>query len=158
MRFIPAITKISNVPPAIVDDNDYEMLMRYQWNVKYAKGYYYYTRINKRRVGMPHIILSTEPSIIIDHKNRVTHDNQRINIRISNHSLNSANRRKVRGKSRFKGVCFDNNYKSHPWRATLRYHDKSIYIGSYVTEEIAALAYNREARIRWGEHAFINEL
>lgn len=87
----------------------------------------------------------------VDHRNHVTWDNRRLNIRLATSSQNKMNRRaEVRGTSRFKGVDWDRNRKK--WRAQIQ----STFIGRFDSEEAAAVAYDAVARERFGEFAYLN--
>lgn len=87
----------------------------------------------------------------VDHKNHVTWDNRRLNIRIVTSSQNKMNcRAQVHGTSRFKGVGWDKDRKK--WRAQIQ----STFIGRFDSEEAAAVAYDAAARKRFGEFAYLN--
>lgn len=63
-------------------------------------------------------------------------------------------KRKAKSSSKYKGVS--RIKKSGKWRASIRPAGKSIYLGEYVSEDDAALAYNKAAVIYFGENAFLN--
>lgn len=58
--------------------------------------------------------------------------------------------------SPYKGVMYIQNVQG--WRAQIRTPRKRLYIGTFETEEAAALAYNKAAREIIGEHAVINDI
>lgn len=75
---------------------------------------------------------------IIDHKNRVPHDNTWTNLRLANQQQNTLNRGLNRNnKSGYKGVTQDGD----KWRAQIKSKGKSYWLGNYDKKEDAALAY-----------------
>lgn len=136
---------------ALVDDEDYEKVRNFIWWFSGGGKKYLYTRLpSKRRISMHRLILN-EPSGYIDHKNHNTLDNQRGNLRLCSFSQNMANRI-IRDGRKFKGIYFckrDNN-----WRAVC----KGKFIGKYPTPDLAACAYNKEAKKLWGEFSYLNEV
>jgi hypothetical protein len=64
-----------------------------------------------------------------------------------------ANQKKKAGTSKYKGVWLHSNGR---WYAYLMESYKKHHLGGYATEIEAALAYDAEARKRWGEHAAYN--
>lgn len=91
------------------------------------------------------------PSHDIDHRNRIRTDNRFCNLReatrednIRNAQLSAAN------KSGFKGVSFCRSTKR--WRVNFCHR----FLGRYDTKVEAALAYDAEAKARFGEFAYLN--
>jgi len=87
------------------------------------------------------IILNAPKGIFTDHKDRNGLNNQEDNLRLCTNRQNQLNSKKRMGtSSRFRNVCF--NYKNHRWQASAKLKEKLIYLGCFVTEEQAAIAYN----------------
>jgi hypothetical protein len=63
---------------------------------------------------------------------------------------------KLNVTSKYKGVYFQK--ESGKWRAGISYRNKTIYIGLYLTEDEAALAYNAKAIELFGEFAVLNKV
>lgn len=145
---------------ALVDIDDYELVIRYSWNVL-DKGRRIYARTNVRvRPGyggqktlMLHHLVSGLS--YVDHHNHNGLDNRHQNLRASNDFLNSGNRRRnQRGSSQYKGVSW---YKSTgKWRAYANVNKHKVTIGYFSDEEEAARAYDEVARREYGEHACLN--
>lgn len=150
---------------ALVDDADFHLVEGKKWYAVWnepAKTFYA-VRTEKRADGkrrqvyMHRIITkTTNPKIHVDHRNHKGTDNQRCNLRVCKPSMNHANRKFVRGKSRFKGVFWD--ARCNKWFAKIVVNRKPKYLGVQETEEAAALAYNRAAVDVFGEFAFLNSL
>jgi len=141
---------------AIVDDEDYEYLNSYRWN--YSKRGYVITSISNIKYNMHKLILGTDyckNKLVCDHINHNTLDNRRSNLRIVTIQQNNSNSRiHKENKIGFKGVRINNRGK-HPI-AYIRYKKINIYLGSYLSAEDAAIAYDNKARELFGEFACLN--
>lgn len=148
---------------AKIDDADFDLVMRYKWSVLktptgkiYAQAKY---KIGDKLHGilMHRLIMAvpTHDSRQVDHVDCDGLNNQRENLRILTNQQNKMNRRSFRGKSKYKGVCFDKAVNK--WKASIGFNGKSINIGRFLTEEEAALAYDKKAQELFGEYALTNE-
>lgn len=146
----------------LIDDCDSDLL-QYKWyiareywkktNPKSAnsKEWYLHRIILERMLGRP--LVKGE---MCDHINMNQLDNRRCNLRLANHSTNSANRNKPRtNSSGYKGIYFRTR---NCWQARIKYKQKLIYIGSFKTKEEAARAYNEKALELFGEFAKLNQI
>lgn len=141
----------------LFDARDKPMLDGYRWCLKRCQGRMYVR--DSMNDGSFHRILmadqiSQNKGLEIDHANGNTLDNRRCNLRLATPSQNSANRHVTLARSGFRGVTFDKELGM--WRASIRHNRKQIYLGSYLTAQEAALAYDREARRIFGKFAFQN--
>jgi len=141
---------------ALVDDSDYEAVIRHRWFVQPGRYSLYAARRiktdGKRRLLFLHRFLLPE-STQIDHKNGDGLDNRRDNIRPCDHRTNNRGlRRKASGSSsRFRGVFFDKG----KWVAQIRV-DRARHLGYFTSEVLAAEAYDAAARKYFGEFASPN--
>ena len=89
-----------------------------------------------------------------DHKNGDGLDNNWDNLRPCSYSQNSQNRRRgIRNTSGFKGVTSS----KRRWKALIDRGDRSKeYLGTFLTRELAARAYDDAAKKRYGEFALLN--
>lgn len=96
---------------------------------------------------------------LVDHVNGDKLDNRRTNLRLATKSQNEQNKRKRRSNttSRYKGVVKMTNRKKC-WRATLTMEGYNLHLGTFYTEEEAAIAYNEAAYKHFGEFALLNEI
>ena len=88
------------------------------------------------------MVTGKDPVANIDHINGIRHDNRIANLREATHAQNCRNRVAKVGRLEPKGVYLSRG----------RYHVK-IGIGSYDTMEEASAAYERVARLLYGEFA-----
>lgn len=91
----------------------------------------------------------------VDHINRNKLDNRLSNLRVTTPACNNQNKPVLSKKrnSQYKGV---HKTASGKWQAIISIRDKNIGLGSYDTQEQAALAYNAKARELHGSHAYQN--
>ena len=145
---------------ALVDDEDYEELMKHEWRCAtrcYAVRWVY---IEGKRtlIWMHRVILGLVKgdSKETDHIDGDGLNNQRHNLRAGTHKQNGHNLRprKKQGTSRYKGVCWHKIYKR--WLASIGVNNKKINLGYFDDEKEAALAYDEAARKYHGEFARCN--
>ena len=100
-------------------------------------------------------LLSTghDPSgLQIDHINGIKSDNRFCNLRLATNSYNACNRGvSTRNTSGFKGVSYSERRKK--WVATIRINGRSIYLGGFLSAELAHMAYCKAAAELHGEFA-----
>jgi len=87
----------------------------------------------------------------IDHINNDPLDNRRSNLRVCSHAENSRNRRMSSGK--LKGVLWKSKNR---WQARIRVNGNLKVLGSYLSPQDAASAYDKAAVKYFGEFANIN--
>jgi hypothetical protein len=150
MKLIP----LSKNKFAKVDDDMFDFLMRWKWHYdgKYARRHTPRADGKQGNIQMHRVIAQADPRVFIDHKNGDTLDNQRYNLRISNHSTNAMNMRKHRGASQYKGVCKEGN----SWRVQIWKNNKRVFTVLTPNERHAALIYNLNAPALFGEYARLN--
>jgi len=91
------------------------------------------------------------PNNQVDHVNGDPADNRISNLRECRQSQNNANMRKpTHNKSGFKGVA---KAKANKWRAQIQVNRKQIFLGLFITKELAHTAYLDAARRYFGEFA-----
>jgi hypothetical protein len=148
---------------AWVDPEDYETLVAFSWYAQEHHGHWYAHRTQylgggreheqKETVPMHRQILSAPDGMMVDHKDRNGLNNTRGNLRLVTDAENKRNCKRS-GKSIFRGV-----YPSPTpgkWCAKLSDGGKSVYLGTFDTEQAAASAYNRAAQERFGSQAVLN--
>lgn len=132
---------------ALVDDDMFEYLDQFHWFYSKHGKMYYVTR--KQWVGgkgfkkyltifMHREVMKAPPRVPVDHGNHITYDNQRSNLSYKKgYSGNNLNRN-IAPTRRYKGVVANDGY----FVARLGVNNRVYVLGSYTTEEEAAIAYN----------------
>lgn len=150
---------------AQVDDELFDELSKYSWQIKPGGDNFYATRseyigvnpITKKRKIKNYILHRqvmgvTDPKIFIDHRDRNGLNCVRSNLRQCTPAENTRN-----GKSRknstspYLGVYWDRSHKK--WTAEIREFGKSKKIGRFTNEIEAAKAYDKKAVEVFGEFA-----
>lgn len=148
---------------ALVDDADYEELSKYKWYAnKNRSGIFYAWRVSKNKNGSPEKISMHRQLLGLkhgdkrqgDHINHNGLDNRRNNLRICTPQQNQFNQRKKPKTSRYKGVSWCSRTKK--WMAGIQFDGKSIFLGRFRFEELAALAYDFAALKYFREFAKFN--
>lgn len=116
------------------------------------------TEEGRKEIKM-HRLLMDFPDGIVDHVNRVRHDNRISNLRVTSPSGNAWNKRKVHSSPhRFKGLGIEKRGKKWRYKARLAVYNERISLGAYATDVEAAKAYNVAAEFFQGEYALLNEV
>lgn len=141
---------------ALVSPQDGEWLLEYHFSLaRYKRAFYCQSSrlYQGHGVNLLHLALRVGP--LADHASGNGLDNRRSNLRSATNSQNNANARKRRGTgSRYKGVSW--RADKQKWRAYLVENGKQIFLGYFLTEETAAMAYDQAAKIRFGKFAKLN--
>lgn len=156
-RFFPEICDCGNVSwmltgkrfVVMVDAQDAHIIEEKSW-APMKTGY-----LTDGKGNLLHrVIMQPPPDILVDHVNRDAADCRRENMRLATHRQNSAySRRGFEGRSRFRGVSAGRRGR---WVARIRHSGCRIFIGSFDTEEQAAIAYDIAAKEHHGEFAMTN--
>lgn len=145
---------------AIVDDEDYDKLIKYNWYSWYGvrrihRNYCICSKTFSK--GLANEILSISRKIIIDHIDRDPFNNQKSNLRevtVQQNSMNVAKYIRKDTTSKYKGVGWHKSRSK--WRAVIMVDGHQIYLGLHRTEEDAARAYDKKAHEIYGDIACLN--
>lgn len=138
------------------------------WNNRFAsKEAFIFTTKDGYRVGAIHQRLINAHRVIwamqtgswpeqeVDHINRKPADNRWENLRAATRAQNSQNKNSHRNSSsKFLGISWHAGKKK--WAAEIVSNGRRIYLGTFVSEEAAAAAYDRAAQERHGLFANVN--
>lgn len=144
----------------LVDANDYDWLIQFQWSARGGKRIKYaYTSLPFHGktivVKMEHLIMEVPTGFVCDHINHSGMDDRKKNLRICTHRQNMWNSRPSKtSSSKFKGVSWSKEHKR--WRAYARPSHKYIHLGEFGDEVDAAKAYDAKAKELYGEFACLN--
>lgn len=168
----PAMTKHPNtklIPLtqgkfAIVDAGDYERLSKFKWHANKGRIIFYAVRKsyeNGHRKPTYHrmhnVIIQPPRGFRVDHINHDGLDNRKSNLRFCTLVENQGNSRKLcKSSSIYKGVVWSK--KAQKWMAYIKRDYKQKYLGLFISERDAALAYNKAALEYFGKFSFLNEV
>lgn len=144
----------NSVKYVIVDDKDFEKLLKYKWFTNNGDTHIYRTlfggNYRKKTRSIANDIFNTI-GVKYDHKDRNPYNCIKENLRLSTSSLNGANREGW-GKVGYKGVT--KSHRKYMARITINY--KVRHLGGFKTPEEAARIYDSKAKELFGEHAVLN--
>lgn len=156
---IPLIKKKLVVGYALVDPENFQWLNSFNWTID--NGGYVLATISSSKYGtsrMHRWILMEAgynlTNLLVDHRNRVTYDNRKLNLRPATPLQNSRNRSLSKNaKIDYKGVTtnFSGNYK-----VCIGYKEKSYHLGTYSCKTKAAEAYDIAALVLDSEFFYLN--
>jgi hypothetical protein len=154
--------KLTQGKYALVEVEDFEELNKYKWYAKKSRSNCYACRSLKlpdgrrKSISMHRQIINPPDGFLVDHKNRVSLDNRRSNLRPATPAQNSYNRGKSRRKStsKYKGVSLLK--RTGKWRSAIGFEGRTILLGSFTNEKQAALSYDLAAKKYHREFAYLN--
>jgi hypothetical protein len=148
--------QLNNEYSAIVEDSDYEELIKYSW-FAHKVGDKIYAR-NTKMAYMHRLITNASETAIVDHIDGNGLNNTKGNLRCCNKSQNGANRKgpNKNSRSKYLGVCLFK--QTNKWQARVQKDGKYYHVGYFKNEDDAALAYNRKAKELFGEYAYENKV
>lgn len=142
-----------------VDDEDFEFLNQWKWNARKDKKTYYAGRTigqkkgqEKTNLPMHRLIMNTPANEEVDHRDHDGLNNQKSNLRNCSHAGNNKNCTHY-GKSKYLGVHIN---RGKYIIAHISVKGKSIHLGTFPTQEAAAIAYDTAAKEYHGEFANLN--
>ena len=145
---------------AQVDEQDAERVRAYRWHPSpQATTTYAVTRVDqdgkRTSIYMHRLIMQPQAAQQVDHINGNGLDNRRSNLRVCSIQQNRRNTGNHDGStSRFKGVYWKKSIGR--WVARISVEGKQKHLGYFRDEEEAARAYDKAARIAYGEYARLN--
>jgi hypothetical protein len=158
IKLIP-LTKGMN---AVVNEKNYSRFTEHHWQASKAKrgNTFYAVRTERYPDGTEHAILMHREVMgnshdTYDHIDGNGLNNLESNLRPCDQSHNGANRPKQKRKSGYKEVYLQNKFPHHPY-ARISINRVDTVLGTFITEEEAARAYDTAAIAAWGDFARTN--
>lgn len=159
----PAEIQLTRGQVALVDAGDEEWVRQWRWHARRIRHNWYASR-TQYTAGQPYTLYlhaaiwerhngPVPEGLLIDHSNRHGLDNRITNLRLAETWQNNVNAR-ARGRSKYRGVCYLR--ARGRWRARIKLHGVSYWLGYHDTEEEAARAYDARAVELFGEFARLN--
>lgn len=137
-----------------IDVTDLNKVLRYTWC--YSKTGYLVANIDNKTTKLTRYLLEPPKDKVVDHINGDPSDNRRSNLRICTNTENARNARKpINSKNKYKGVS---ETKYGTYNAHIMYNRKTIYLGTYKTEEEAYKARLEAERKYFGEFSRNNQM
>lgn len=156
------IISLSRGLVTVVDDEDFDYLMRWVWHAMksrnrfYAAGSQTYPDGTTQHFLMHRIIMKATPDQFVDHRSRDSLDNRKENLRFCTNGENQMNAGiPSHNTSGFKGVS--RTRQGDKWRATIQLHGVSKQLGVFLTPQEAAAAYDEAAVLHFGGFALTNQ-
>lgn len=144
---------------ALLDAPDWERLRVFKWSTIRTRAgkVYAYGCVNGKSALMHRVILGCSSAEQVDHKNGDGLNNRRENLRRCSNTQNSMNRKKRGDTSNpYKGIKRRVNVTCERWEAIITIEGRRRYLGSFITPEEAARAYDAAALANFGEFALVN--
>jgi len=139
---------------AKIDEWNIDIINKYNWYAALCRGHWYakaYDPATKKKIYMHRLIVKTRVGLDTDHYDGDGLNNLESNLRVCTHSVNIQNQF---SKKRFKGVFL--RKRDGTFMSQIRIKGITIHLGTYKTEEEAALKYNEYAIKLYGEKANLN--
>lgn len=140
---------------AIVDNEDFDMLNEFVWNACQTGVHVIdvQRRISKKRtITLGRQILNCKSNELVLRINSDELDFRKCNLKVVSKEIavNLTKRSRKNSSSKYRGVCW--NKQNKKWEARL----SRTYLGLFVTEDEAAIAWNKAALQLWGENCYQN--
>lgn len=155
--------KLTQGKVAFVDDEDFDRVNQFKWYAGYSRGKWYARRtVNvsstiKKAVVMHRFILGlSDVSIEVDHIDHNGLNNQRSNLRKCTQAENKRNKSRAKNSSSiYLGVGYKKK-RGKKWMANIRRNGKNWFLGYFLEEKDAAIAYDNAAKSLFGDFANVN--
>lgn len=161
MKTITVNSKAHGVKQILVDDEDYDDLIQYNWSITKSKHTFYACRQLKKgevysTISMHrHILRLTDAEIFGEHADHNGLNNQRSNLRRATVSQNNRNRKSNKSStSIYVGVSYESARKK--WRSSINLNGKEYFLGRFDTAEEAAAVRDAKATELFSDFANLN--
>lgn len=135
-----------------IDIEDIDKCKKYQWHYANSKDVpYIATRINGKYIRLHRYIYeNVDDGLVVDHINRNSLDNRKINLRVSTYEENAFNRSlRADNKTGYSGVLYKE--KQNKYQARIKFKGKCIHLGYFNSFEEAIINRQVAERILFGD-------
>lgn len=141
---------------SLIDEANYSEIQKYKWCVTKAGEKYYATRYvtemgKRHKIYLHRMLMGNPEGMQVDHINSNSLDNRLSNLRLCTSKQNHQNR-KANSDSTSAYVGVSHHCHNQSWIAKCC----GVYLGSFVSEMEAALAYDTAASATYGQFANLN--
>lgn len=159
------LIELTNGYWAKVDDHNYKWLNQWKWFAKknsrdqtvYAARNITLENGKQTTIRMHRVIMNASKGMMVDHKDRDGLNNQEYNLRNATNQQNCCNKKKRRdSRFKYRGLMLLDRCVTKPFGACIFVCGKTKFLGTFATQEEAALAYNKAAVKYHGEFARLN--
>ena len=147
---------------AKVDDEDFERLSKFKWQVNNpskSKHITYAKRTDRtngsKSVSMHREIMRPPEDMDVDHIDGNGLNNQKCNLRLASPFQTCQNRKNRNHATPYKGVSF--NRGDRKFQVSITVNGKRKHLGLFCDAKEAAVVYDREALLHFGEFALTNQ-
>lgn len=144
----------------LIDEEFLPLMQKYRY---YVRNTGYVVRKLKREgkksrgTSLHRDVLNAKVGEHVDHINGDRLDNRLSNLRICTNKENIRNQKKRPNKeSKYKGIHIRKDGRSKKYSANIMVDFKKIHLGGFVREQDAARAYDKAAKLYFGEFAKLN--
>lgn len=147
---------LQNGMVALIDDEDYEKVIKYTWSVHTSKGIPMIS--NAKKGYMSRFIMGVgDSNKIVIFRNGDKFDLRKANLIVGDSDVkNRVRKGNKNSTSKYRGVCWDKSRSK--WKATIEVDGRTIHLGRFDNEDTAAKIYNEAALEYFGENAFQNSI
>ena len=148
---------VSGGPNALCDEEDFPFLSMFRWKVNKAEHLAYpTTHLCDRNFYMHHLVMLQPDKAKVYHRDGNRFNNCRANLCSASKGQISASaeKRKCHCSSIYKGVSWTKRRAN--WEVHHFSFGKTTYLGTFVSEEAAARAYDKAAYAAYGDFARLN--
>lgn len=146
----------------LIDDEDFEKISKYHWNISYVRGnWYVVSHVKGKQIKLHRLIMcESDPTVKIDHRNHNGLDNRKDNLRRATTMQNTRNVGPTKNnKTGYKGVyLYRSDNPDNRFCVRIRANGAKIFGGYFKTAIEGAEKYNELATKYHGEFAFLNEI
>ena len=152
------VIPLSQSRMTVIDKCDYEKVSQYKWfakNCGYGRYRYAFTNIKRPNgkwysLSLARFLMdATDPNVYVDHRDSVTLNNTRENLRFATPAQNMQNRKTGNNSSGYRGVSW--NVRDKMWFSILIVNGKKIYIGCGKDPKVLSEKYKAMAKQLQGE-------